>query len=277
MSKPAVSVVITSYATPAALLGASLDSLLGQTLDDIEVVLVVDGELATASEELVSMTQAKDDRLVVVRPGRVGRAWALNVGLSAASAPFIGIQDADDASHPRRLEIQMDLLAREPELALLGTGARITVSTTDGADWFVPSEVPPVRRVGRAVLRSNPIVHSSVLARRSALDAVGGYDESRRAQFDYDLFLRLHAAGFELGICDLPLVLHRRHPDQFFEGLAPARRAWGSYRLQLSHIARLAWPEKVLYSGIACGRLAYQVGRGVAWHQTSRRRRQHPR
>ena len=126
--------------------------------------------------------------------------------------------------------------------------------------------------MGDALLRSNPIVHSSVLARAWVLDRIGGYDERRTAQFDYDLLLRLHAEGEVLAIVDLPLVMHRRHPDQFFEGLAPAHRAWGSYRLQQSHIRELPPLRRVGYSAVALGRFGYQVARSRAWHRSSRRR-----
>ncbi|MGZ4694420.1 MAG: glycosyltransferase [Acidimicrobiales bacterium] len=273
---PTASVVVTTYATPAELLALSLDSLLGQTLSDIEVVLVVDGELGPTATDVVQIREQADPRLVVLRPGRVGRARALNLGVHAASAPLVGIQDADDASHPRRLEVQASLLAADPQLALLGTGYRVSTSLTETADWTLPGDATGrgarAVTVGDALLRSNPIVHSSVLARASALERVGGYDERRRAQFDYELLLRLHGAGEVLALVDLPLVMHRRHPDQFFEGLAPVQRAWGSYRLQQSHIAVLPPLRRLSYSAVAVGRLGYQVARGMAWHRSSRRR-----
>jgi len=115
-----------------------------------------------------------------------------------------------------------------------------------------------------------------VLVRASALERSGSYDERRAAQFDYELLLRLHAAGDVLAIVDTPLVMHRRHPNQFFEGLAPLMRAWSSYRLQQSHIADLPLARRLGYSLVAIGRLAYQVARGMAWHRTSRRRGRPP-
>jgi glycosyltransferase involved in cell wall biosynthesis len=270
VTTPNASVVVTSYATPTPMLAMSIVSLLTQTVSEVEVVLVVDGALSVASEDLIGQMQRDDERLVVVRPGRVGRARALNLGLQTARAPLVGIQDADDASHPRRLEIQMALLEANPKLALLGTGARIIASLTETADWELDDEQPEVRTIARDILRSNPIVHSSVLARRTAVESVGGYDERRSAQFDYDLHLRLYTAGNSLGVTDVPLVLHRRHPDQFFEGLSPVGRAWGSCRLQMSYISKLGGPMKLGYYGIAGSRLVYQVGRGVAWRWSSR-------
>ena len=274
--RPAASIVVTTYATPPCLLEISLESLLEQTLTDIEVIVVVDGELSDSSEAYLAGVAAVDPRLVILRPGRVGRARALNVGMTAARSEIVGIQDADDASHPQRLEVQLDLFARVPRLSLLGAAAVITTDLGARADWELPVVPPSVRVLGRALLRSNPIVHSSVLARRPALDRIGGYDECRSAQFDYDLTLRLAGDGAVLGVCDLPLVLHRRHPDQFFEGQAPMRRSWGSYRLQMSHIGALPQPMRTGYFGVAAGRFGYQVARGVAWHRASNRQRTTP-
>ena len=269
---PKVSVVVTSYATPTRLLAISLTSVLEQSIEDLELVLVADGELAPENQEVVDELARADERLVVVNPGRVGRAKALNLGLDVARAPLVAIQDADDASHPQRLEIQTRLMTKTPKLSVLGAASTISSSVTANADWDLPDGDPKVIVVGRSLLRSNPVVHSSVLVRRDALLGVGGYDERRRAQFDYDLLLRLKAQGMAIGHCELPLVLQRRHPGQFFEGLAPASRAWGSVRLQLTHIGQLDGPVKFAYYGVGGGRFAYQVARGMAWHRASRRR-----
>jgi teichuronic acid biosynthesis glycosyltransferase TuaG len=274
VTPPAASIVVTTRATPTELLAISIDSLLTQTMADLEVVLVIDGELSADSEQLVTTTQSADQRLIVVRPGAVGRARALNLGLGTARAPLVGIQDADDASHPRRLVLQLELFDCLPELSVLGTGARITTSLTERADWDLPPDGLGVRPIGRAVLRSNPLIHSSALVRREAIEAVGGYDESRAAQFDYDLWLRLHQRGLMLANCDVPLVLHRRHARQFFEGLGPIRRAWSSCQLQASHLSEIPAPERIGYYGIAGGRLVYQVVRGLAWRRATRLRTQ---
>ena len=127
-----------------------------------------------------------------------------------------------------------------------------------------------VSRVNRSLLCSNSVLHSSLMIRRDVMMGVGAYDERRMAQFDYDLLLRTRAAGHLIGHCNLPLVLHRRHAAQYFEGLQPLKRAWSSCRLQLDNIARERSPERFVYYGVAMVRLAYQVTRSVAWHRVIR-------
>jgi glycosyltransferase involved in cell wall biosynthesis len=273
---PIVSVVVTTHATPTPLLAVALDSLLDQTLAELEVVLVADGDLDPEAESLVEILADADARLVVLRPGRVGRARALNLGREAARAELVAIQDADDASHPRRLEIQVAQLACLPGVAALGAEAMFVEGVDARADWDLADDALRITRVDRAMLWSNPIVHSSLVVRRGALDDVGGYDQSRVAQFDYDLYLRLRDQGWGVARCELPLVLHRRHPDQFFEGLPPWRRAWSSCRLQLDHIRAEPAPRRWGYRGVALARLGYQVGRGMAWHRATRASRGQP-
>jgi glycosyltransferase involved in cell wall biosynthesis len=267
---PVVSVVLTTHATPAPLLAMALDSVLDQTLEDLEVVLVADGDLDEAAERLVGVLAAADPRLVVMAPGRVGRARALNLGIGTSRAPLVAIQDADDVSHPRRLEIQAALLDCMPQLAALAAEALVVDGPEAAADWELPGDALEVRILDREMLISNPVVHTSLVVRREALEAVGRYDERRNAQYDYDLLLRLRAAGHGVGRCQSPLVLRRRHAHQYFEGLRPVARAWSSCRLQLDHIAREPMPRRWAYRGVAAVRLGYQVGRGVAWHRSAR-------
>ncbi len=269
---PKVSIVTTVRGTSAELFRISIDSVLQQSLEELELVLVLDGDLTLSADRMVRDIAARDGRVVVVRPGRVGRGTALNLGLRTARAELVGIQDADDASHEERLAIQSEVFRCEPDLALLGTAGKVSRGLTATADWPLGSvrRHPRSRVIDMALLRSNPIIHSSVLARRSALERVGAYDVRRMAQLDYDLLLRLRSSGELIGVCDLPLVLHRRHPGQTYEGMSPSSRAWSSYRLQSSHISQLPRPLRVGYQGIAATRLVYQVGRGMAWHRASR-------
>ncbi len=269
--RPEVSVVVTTHQTPAPLLGIALRSLLHQTLRAMELVLVADGDLDPEGRQVVVDLMDADPRLVLIEPGRVGRGRALNLGVDAARAPLVAIQDADDASHPRRLEIERDVFRRLPELSALGAGVVLTSAPARGADWDLPATPARVSQVNRSLLCSNSVLHSSLMIRRDVMVGVGAYDERRMAQFDYDLLLRTRAAGYLIGYCSLPLVLHRRHAAQYFEGLQPFQRAWSSCRLQLRNISQERSRERFVYYGVALVRLAYQVTRGLAWHSAIRR------
>ena len=238
---PRVSVLITTYRTPAPLLEASLRSALAQSVRDLEVVLVLDGELAPAEQAVVDRASA-DPRVLVLSPGRVGRGRALNLGLRASQAPVIAIQDADDESHPQRLARQLDVLDRRPDIDLLATGVRLTRRLEAHADWEHHPEDPEVQVLGRELLLCNLLVHSSVAVRRDMLDRVAGYSVGRQRHFDYDLYLRMRNAGGTIAYLDEPLVLRRLHERQSFEQDAYiVQRVWATCKLQMAH----SWQEPI--------------------------------
>jgi glycosyltransferase involved in cell wall biosynthesis len=208
MSIPAVSVVMAVY-NGEPWLGEALASVLGQSLVDFELIVVDDGSTDGTSKRLGTIT---DPRLRVLRQPRGGQTKALNHGLRAARAPLIARIDADDVALPRRLERQAGFLAAHPDIGLLGTAAReiapdgsvIRTLVTPGDD----------RALRRALRRSNPLIHSSVMfLRRALVDAGGAYDESFAVAQDYDLWLRMSRVT-RLASLDEPLVLRRLAPGR---------------------------------------------------------------
>lgn len=258
---PRVSVVTTTYRTPSDLLARSLDSILEQTFDDLEVLLVIDGELDDAGRAVVE--QRVDERLKVERPGRVGRARALNAGLAGARGDLVAIHDADDESHRERIARQVQVFERRPDIDLLGTDARRVPVDASDARW----PLPPVDRasvevLGERLLLGNPFVHSSVMARRSVLESLGGYSVDRRYQFDHDLYLRARRAGCTLARLDEPLVLKRQHADQAFESGSPfLPRLLSAWKLQVDHARGEPAPRRYAYELAASFRLAARVAK----------------
>jgi glycosyltransferase involved in cell wall biosynthesis len=256
---PAVSVVVTTYRTPPDLLAIALDSVLAQRLRDVELIVVADGPLDSEAECVID-ERASDARVRIIRPGRVGRARALNAGVAAAAGPLIAIQDADDASHPARLDRQVAILQERDDLDLLGTQVRHTGEVGARPDWEDPPRAG-VQPIDAELLVGNPLVHSTVLVRRAALAEVGGYATARRWQVDLDLYLRLRRAGARLGRLDDALVLKRWHTNQAFEADAHRwARLWSAYRLQVAHGRREPRPARYRYLAHATLRLGGRAG-----------------
>ncbi|GGM66060.1 glycosyltransferase involved in cell wall biosynthesis [Halarchaeum rubridurum] len=185
MSDPQISVVLPTYDAAFHVRGA-IRSLREQTLTDFEVVVVDDG---STDGTLDIVRRVSDDRFRVVERDDPtgGLPGALNRGVWEARAPYVARQDADDQSHPHRLEEQVDFLDENPDVALVGTGARIL--RTDGT-------VKDVRRTKPQptfpdLLEKNHFVHGSVAFRRGIVRELGGYDERFEFSEDYDLWLRL--------------------------------------------------------------------------------------
>ena len=210
-----ISVVITAYNAEPFIRDA-VRSVLGQTHADLECLVIDDGSVDGTPCALGGIADA---RLRVIEAGRIGRGRALNLGLRESRGRYIAIQDADDLAHPRRLEVELAAIEGRPDyggvgtepLLLTGGSAPVWPAAAAGED---PS---PLRDVSRSVVYLNPLCHSSLLLRREALEAVKGYSESRANLYDYDLLIRLVAAGYKLGKLPVPLVARRIHPHQFFE------------------------------------------------------------
>jgi glycosyltransferase involved in cell wall biosynthesis len=191
-------------------LDAAIRSIRDQTLTDFELILVDDGS-TDGSVELMRKHQAEDARLSVLRIEHGGVARALNRGLAAARASLIARMDADDEAMPERLERQVAALAAQPAIAVLGAGMELVDAEGRPVSDAVPDSDPA--RIRETLLLGNCIMHPTVVMRRDAVMAAGGYRPLFTASEDYDLWLRLSERHDLSNLPDL-LVRYRGHGDQ---------------------------------------------------------------
>jgi glycosyltransferase involved in cell wall biosynthesis len=182
----------------------ALDSVLAQTLSDLEVVVVDDGS-SDQTPVILADVDRRDSRVRVHRQEPGGLTIALNAGCSLARAPLIARMDSDDVMLPDRLERQAAYLAHHPEVALLGGGV---VLVDEGG-----REID--REPGRAELRMlerNELIHATVVMRSDAFRALGGYRFDQAE--DYDLWLRFEERFGAAALAE-PVIRYRLHPGQF--------------------------------------------------------------
>ncbi|MDA1000249.1 MAG: glycosyltransferase [bacterium] len=229
-----ISVIITAYNAESFIL-ESVESILRQTEPDLECIVVDDGSGDRTSAVLREMS---DPRVRLISPGRVGRGRALNLGIEQSQGEFIAIQDADDLSHPRRLEIERTILEKESAFSGLGTG-QILFRGAEAPAWDMtkdPAEGRELHDISSTLLYRNHLSHTSFMVRRSALESAGFYDAGRKDLFDWDLYLRLVMKGHKIGKLDFPLAAKRIHGGQFFE--VRSRLAYVRHCYQLQRAAR---------------------------------------
>jgi glycosyltransferase involved in cell wall biosynthesis len=203
MPCPGVSVLM-GVRDGAPWVGEAVKSILGQTLTDLELIVIDDGSMDGTAAILERFRH--DVRLRVVPQGPAGLTRSLNRALAVASAPLIARLDADDIALPERLARQRAVLDAHPEVGVLGTGAR----EVDESGREIRVVIPPADHAAlqRALIRANPMVHSSVMMRRTVLEALGGYDERLSVAQDYDLWMRM-AGVTRLANISEPLVVRR--------------------------------------------------------------------
>lgn len=233
-----ISVVLTAY-NAQPFVQDSIRSLLGQSYGDIECIVVDDG----SSDGTVDAVRSLGDRRIhLIQVGRIGRGRALNEGLRASQGEYVAIQDADDLSHPRRLEIEKAELEKWPDLAGIGSEQVLVTDGWKPAWWSLDKQEEEGNRpddVSSILVYYNPIPHTSLLVRRAAVVDVKGYDENRSDLYDWDLYVRLVASGYRLGRLRVPLVAKRVHEGQYFEAARRLFYVWHCYEFQRQARRRL--------------------------------------
>jgi glycosyltransferase involved in cell wall biosynthesis len=196
--------------------GATIDVAVASVLAEAEVdelVAIDDGGTDGAAARVAAFA-ARDPRVMRVATDGVGIARALAAGLARAHGDVVARMDADDMSLPRRFAKQCAILAADARLAAVGTRVGLDERAGDGLRAYVAwqNSVITSREHARALFVESPLCHPSVALRRSALDAVGAWRDAPWPE-DWDLWLRLDAAGYALAKVPEVLLEWRASPD----------------------------------------------------------------
>lgn len=193
--KPIISVIMGIYnERDRSQVMKAVESILDQTYDKFEFIICDDGSEQGFYDWLKQYCE-KDTRIRLLRKTQNGGlAAALNVCLAEAKGDYVARMDADDLSKPDRFERQLDFLTAHPEYALIGCGAELI--DREGI-WGerLPTETPQKSDF----LWNSPFIHPTVIIRKHVLEELGGYATAAYAERteDYDLFMRMYAAGYQ--------------------------------------------------------------------------------
>ena len=190
---PLVSVLTLTMNRPQ-FLARAMDSVIRQTLEDWELIVVHDGpDKPTA--ELMEQWMQRDRRVRYFHRNSGGNiANACNFGLAHARGKYIAILDDDDAwDAADKLAKQVAFLDSNPDYA--GCGGGMTV--IDDKENFLMSYLKPEqdREIRARALMANPMTHSTSMFRRAIGEEIGYYDESLAGYQDWDIWLRLGRRG----------------------------------------------------------------------------------
>jgi glycosyltransferase involved in cell wall biosynthesis len=227
---PVVSVLMSVYDGEKHL-SETLDTLLGQTLPDFELVVVDDGS-RDRTPEILEAYAARDPRIRRTRNERnLGLPVGLNRGLALCRAPLIARADADDLYVPRYLETQVGFLAANPSVGVVSSAFEI--ADADGRVLHLrrlPTADPQIRF---GLLFMSRLFHPTATFRSALVREVGGYAEAFWTAQDYELWSRLYERT-RFANQPVPLARYRRHP-----GATVARRGEPGELLSRSVTRRL--------------------------------------
>ena len=197
-SNPRVSVLLPLYAPEPGYLRSTIDSVLCQTLEDFELLIVEDPSSRTAEDVIGQYT---DPRIrYLLNPQRGSLVESLNHGLEMARADLVARLDGDDVCVPTRLQRQLEYLQQNAEVSVLGS--QITIIDQNGRTRGRRQYPLTHEAILHTLPRFNPLAHPSVMYRRAPILDAGGY--TYPVNEDYELWSRLARRG-----CDLRTIANR--------------------------------------------------------------------
>jgi glycosyltransferase involved in cell wall biosynthesis len=265
---PLVSFAIPVY-NAARFLQRAMDSALAQSFQDFEIVAVDDGSRDRSPGILASYAK-RDSRVRNVRQENTGIVGALNAAVTHSRGDFIARMDADDFSMPDRIERQVAYLNANPQCVAVGTD--VIYTDPEGAPLVRHFPAQDHGSIVAQLLEGNggAMIHPTVMFRRGAFEAVGGYRFRYQWIEDLDLYLRLSEIG---QLANLPGI-HLEY-RQHLKSVNYTRGDRNNLRMELVNPRRLAIGLSPLQNETSATRgyatadwrrhWAYDAARGGNW------------
>ncbi len=209
---PKVSFVVTCY-NYARYLSQAIDSLLGQSFPELEVIAIDDASTDNSAHVLARYDDEPRVRAVVHERNR-GHISSYNEGLALARGEYLGVLAADDfASSRDAVARQVALFEAHPTVGCVYSSYEMVDGdgrATEIAQPWQEDYVAPGLDEFRRLVWLNYIPHSGTLVRRACHEALGWYDERLPHSGDWDLWLRV-ATRYDVAYVAEPLYAYRVH------------------------------------------------------------------
>ncbi len=210
--KPTISVVMP-VKNCGEWLQPAVDSMLQQSFEDFELLLIDDHSYDGSIEVLPN-----DRRLKIIRHQGSGIVESLNLGLVKARGEFVARMDGDDVSFPDRFRHQIEFARNNPSIDIIS--GMIEIFSDEGdilegniayQDWL--NGMQSHEDIVREIFVESPLVHPSILIRRSVFKTTGLYRDLSWPE-DYDLWLRAWQAGFQFAKVPEFVLMWREHENR---------------------------------------------------------------
>lgn len=207
MSKPLVSIVMSEYNTKLEHLDESIKSILCQTFQDFEFIIIDDGGVNDVND-LVS--RYDDDRLRVIENDRNrGLIYSLNRGVEESKSEYIVRMDTDDIAMPSRLKTIYDFIILNPQYDVVGSRV---LEFSDNEDYGVLGLSG--EKTAKSIMKGEPLIHPSVIMRKASFLRAGGYKDYKRAE-DLALWCEMLLQGSRLYVVDAVMLKYRVNPEDY--------------------------------------------------------------
>jgi glycosyltransferase involved in cell wall biosynthesis len=211
---PSISVVIPSF-NCAAYLEESVNSVLSQSLQNFEIIIVNDGSTDSTLEVANHLAQ-NDSRIKVLSHKNSKQGKTRNAGVAEAKGTYIAFLDGDDIWLPHKLEIQLSVLQQQDVDLVFSDGFICLNNDLNSREHtFQITQKVFDHNDLELFYRQNQVPTSTVLCTKAAFEKAGGFDEEAEVQNceDYLLWVRMIDNGVRLYGLDENLILYRVHPS----------------------------------------------------------------
>lgn len=204
--KPLISVIMCAYNEKPNELKEAILSILNQTYPFFELLIVLDNPDNQILQRIANFYSNKDTRVrVLCNKKNIGFAHSSNRGWRAARGDFIAKLDADDIAYPQRLETELTFLIKH-QLDFIAASRQNISEKGENLGYFINNLNP--HQLKQLLPYDNLISHSTVLMKKSVLQALGGYVNLPSCE-DYDLWLRMLHGGYRMAVIPDVLVDYR--------------------------------------------------------------------
>jgi len=191
----------------------ALNSIINQTYQNIEILIVVDKGYEKEMLAATSTLKKKEgsERIVIVNSNLFGIAAALNVGIQKSKGTYIARMDSDDISELSRIEKQINYFKANASCQVLGSRAKFI--NEDGKPIGTSPQNPKNKNIKKLMYLNNLVIHPSVMINADFIRKIGGY--SNQPSEDYEMWLRcLELDKNSIAILDEELIQYRIHQNQ---------------------------------------------------------------
>lgn len=225
-------------------LSQAISSILNQTYQDFEFIIVNDGSIDSSRDIILSYC---DPRIKYVENRKnIGLTKSLNRGLSKTKCKFVARMDADDISLPQRFETQMSIMDTN-EVDICGSAMEVidgngSIVGKMGPKYIVDSDLP-----ASVVDRTTWLLHPTIFMKLDALKEVGGYNSNIQYSQDFDLWCRMFLAGKKAIVIPEVLVQYRQHSDQISKVFVQ-KQCYNSGKIVKKYIASIMHNRKGIHT-----------------------------
>lgn len=260
-----VSVIIAMYNCENTI-RKCIESIENQTYKNLEIIVCDDCSKDRSIEQVEKLKKEYNNIVLLKNEKNMRAAATRNKCIEKATGEYIAIQDADDYSHPNRLEKQINTLKESKDIDFVST-AMYRVNSKGIYGVIKPKQIEPNNK---SFLIGSPYTHGSAMFRKRALEKVGGYNIEKKfiRVEDANLFMQLHIAGMRGKNIEEPLYYYMEDENAYSRRkyryrISAFKLRWTNYKKMGLMPKGIVYAFRPLIVGLIPNKLAYFIKRKI--------------